>query len=139
MKKDELKNYITNSKDQWMTPDLIEKLKTNPSLLKGFQDPEILQAVGLMQVDPKAAKERYSSNKKVTEFFVEFSKLMGTHYEQLSQKEEKQKESGKKEQVKAKPSIEEVHPDPEFAKKLNDPQVKVPPRHRRPRRPGPRA
>lgn len=130
MKKDELKNYITNSKDQWMTPDLIEKLKANPGLLKGFQDPEILQAVGLMQVDPKAAKERYSSNKKVTEFFVEFSKLMGTHYEQLSQNEEKQKESGKK-VAQVKPGIQEVHPDPEFAKRLNDPQVKVPIPHPR--------
>ena len=138
MKKSSLQNYIQSTQDQWMTPDLLSKLKDNPTFIQSLSDPEIMQAVGLMQANPTVAKEKYKDNKKITEFFVEFSKLMGGHFEQLSKKQEEKKKTVKPSTTQDKPMIQEVKstavsktqppqqptPDPEFAKKLEDPTIK---------------
>jgi hypothetical protein len=142
MKKGSVEGYLQATKDQWMTPDLLSKIQGNPKFIQSFADPEIMQAVSLMQANPGQAKEKYKNNKKVTEFFVEFSKLMGQHFDVLSQSEQGEKlkktppNNSKPEQKK--PLIQEVSgksvqqqqapsfssADPDFAKKLEDPTIK---------------
>ena len=146
MKKNSLEHFVTSTKDQWMTPDLLGKLQTSPALMQGLADPEVMQAVALMQARPAEAKEKFKNNKKVTEFFVEFSKLMGGHFENLGEKEDAKSnvEPQKPKLVETKPEVQmkkiaEVPkakpeakqtpllttPDPVLAKKLEDPTVKV--------------
>ena len=38
-----MKQTIINKKDQWMTPELINQLQSNPELLKLFTNPEYMQ------------------------------------------------------------------------------------------------
>jgi hypothetical protein len=144
MKKSSVEGYLQATKDQWMTPELLSKIQSNPKFIQSFADPEVMQAVALMQANPAQAKEKYKNNKKVTEFFVEFSKLMGQHFDGLSQTEQPSKinktapTQPKPEQKK--PLVQEVtnnseqkkqqsptfsSPDPDFAKKLEDPTIKT--------------
>lgn len=149
MKKSSLNSYIEGTKDKWMTPDLLGKVQGDQNLLQGLADPEIMKAVALMQANPKLAKEQFKDNKKVTEFFTNFSKLMGGHFEDLSKKEGGEQTTKKVEPDK--PMIEELSSttsktpyktaattntktsqqpidfssaDPVLAKKLEDPTVK---------------
>ncbi len=109
MSKNNMHSYIQETKDKWMTPDLLGKVQGNTNLLQSLADPEIMQAVALMQVNPKQAKEKFKDNKKVTEFFIEFSKLMGNHFEDLSAKEQSQNSNTTKSiPEEKKPLIQEV-------------------------------
>ncbi len=127
-----------------MTPDLLSKIQSNPKFIQSFADPEIMQALALMQANPAQAKEKYKNNKKVTEFFVEFSKLMGQHFDVLSQTEKTEKVTKtaptQQKPEQKKPLIQEVSsnsaqnkqqtptfssPDPDFARKLEDPTIKT--------------
>lgn len=109
MSKNNMQAYIQETKDKWMTPDLLGKVQGNTALLQGLADPEIMQAVALMQVNPKQAKEKFKDNKKVTEFFIEFSKLMGGHFEKLSKDEEVSNTGSTKTAVEEKkPMIQEL-------------------------------
>ena len=128
MKKNTIEGVIESSKDKWLTPDLLKKLQANPKLLTGLSDPEIMKAIGLMQVNPKEAKEKYKNNEKVTSFFVDFSKLMGTHFEGIAE-EEKKKEEKVKEVPKAVTPVAKEKPalvteDPVLKKKMEDPAVR---------------
>lgn len=38
-----------------MTPEFLSKVATNPVLLKGFSNPESMQAISVFQTDPKKA------------------------------------------------------------------------------------
>lgn len=144
MKKNSVEGYLQTTKDQWMTPELLNKIQNNPKFIQSFADPEVMQAVALMQANPAQAKEKYKNNKKVTEFFVEFSKLMGVHFDALSQSEQAQKikkspptqtqpeqkkpliqEVSKNPEVKKQQSPTFSSPDPDFAKKLEDPAIKA--------------
>lgn len=153
MQKGSLEHFVTSTKDQWMTPDLLTQIQKNPELLKGLQDPEIMQAIALMQVKPAEAKKKYQNNEKVTKFFVEFSKIMGGHFEELGKKEDAQANTKKEQkeitkqtmassgaemkkvsEVKKVPSNSSSQSkpnpllqttDPVLAKKLEDPGVKV--------------
>lgn len=138
MKKDSVYGFLENNKEKWMTPGLIGKLQQNPKLLQGFADPEVMMAVVLMQSDPSAAKEKYKNNKKVTDFFVEFTRLMGGHFEELDSEGKKTESKQSTTTQQSKPA--EIKPvqskptqqlpffsttDPVLAKKLEDPTVKV--------------
>lgn len=148
MREGSMEQFVSSTKDTWMTPDLMSKLQSNPELLQGFSDPEIMQAIALMQVKPVEAKQKYQKNEKVTKFFVEFTKLMGGHFEQIGEKEDKQvknqpKDESKKVEtpgadLKKVSEVKKASPkpkqdpspllsttDPVLAKKLEDPGVKV--------------
>ena len=42
-----------------MTPELLQKMATNPKLMQGFKNPETMKAIAMLQTDPKGAKEKY--------------------------------------------------------------------------------
>lgn len=68
----------------WVTPQLMQALASRPDLSKAMGDPKIQEAMQLMQSDPDAAKLRYKNDPDVTKFMKEFTGLMATHFEVLS-------------------------------------------------------
>ena len=75
-----------------MTPEFLKKLSTNPVLLKGFSNPESMQAISLFQSNPKKAMEQYGANPEFREFLQEFAKMMGMHFEGMAEGEKKKEE-----------------------------------------------
>jgi hypothetical protein len=74
---------IMGKKDEWMTPDLLNKIAQKPHLLKYFMDPRFSEAIQLMQKDPNKAKQVYGGNPEFNEFIKEFSSMMADHFNNL--------------------------------------------------------
>jgi hypothetical protein len=145
MQKGNLGAYVEQTKNQWMTPDLLNAIQSNPHLMQSLADPEISQAIALMQMKPEEAKKKYEKNEKVTRFMVEFSKLMGSHFEKLAPTNEPKKEAGPTPLLKemsskqltqssakpgvsggagsSKPTVSTT--DPVLARKLEEPAIKA--------------
>jgi hypothetical protein len=68
----------------WVTPQLLQALASRPDLSKAMSDPKIQEAMRLMQTDPEAAKLKYKDDAEVTKFLKDFTGLMATHFEVLS-------------------------------------------------------
>jgi hypothetical protein len=79
---------IMGKKDEWLTPDLLNKIAQKPHLLKFFMDPQFSEAIKLMQKDPEKAKATYGGNPHFNEFIKEFSGIMAEHFNTLGTKEE---------------------------------------------------
>merc|ERR1719375_2884598 len=71
----------------WCTPQLMQALASRPDLMKGLQNPRVMEALSLMQKDSATAKKKYENDKEVTDFLMEFSKLMATHFDVLSKEQ----------------------------------------------------
>lgn len=72
-----------------MTPELLQKMASNPKMMEGFRNPEVMKAIAMLQTDPEAAKQKYKHDAKITEFIIEFSKIMGGHFESIGEEEKK--------------------------------------------------
>lgn len=92
-----------------MTPDFLNKISSNPKLIKFFSNPEYQQAMQLMQTNPKKVLEVYGKNAELMDMIQEFCKLMGTQLETVG-KQAGNAESGKKTpELKQKPPpIQEI-------------------------------
>ena len=64
-------------------------LMSRPDLAAGMQNPKIQDAIGLFQTNPAEAKRKYENDTEVSKFMTEFSKLMGTHFENIAADEAK--------------------------------------------------
>ncbi|KAL4454708.1 hypothetical protein ABPG74_021913 [Tetrahymena malaccensis] len=120
-----LNDTLNSTKDQWMNPQLLNQIATNPLIAKLFTNPEYMQAISLMQTKPKEAMERYGKNPEFMMVFQEFCKVMGNHFQDLSTKEKE--EASKKEQEKPLlQKVEKLDPDQKRINDLiqNDAQVK---------------
>ncbi len=53
---------LIDKKEEWMTPEFLSKIASNPVLLKGFSNPDSMQAISLFQSDPKKALQLYGKN-----------------------------------------------------------------------------
>ena len=82
---------LLDKKNQWLTPELLKKITENPSLAKLFTNPEYLQAITMMQKNPKEVMEKYKNNKEFTTLLTEFSGMMGQHFIEVSKNEAKDK------------------------------------------------
>jgi len=109
----------------WCTPQLMQALASRPDLMKGLSNPRVMEAFTLMQKDAAAAKKKYENDKEVTDFLMEFSKLMATHFELLGKEEEKSPpqatyQNPQGQTVQGQP---EFLQNPEVQKALKDPEV----------------
>lgn len=113
----------------WCTPQLMQALAARPDLMKGLGNPRIMEAFTAMQKDPQAAKKKYENDKEVTDFLMEFSKLMATHFEVLGEEESKNPsqttytnpQTGQT--VQGTPEMQKALKNPEVQKALKDPEV----------------
>lgn len=92
---------------EWLSPALMEKIATNPTLTAGFTNPSCMQAIEMFRTDPISAKARYSSDPVVTGFLVEFSKLMAGHFGGMA--EEKKSDLDRK--IESDPELQELMQD----------------------------
>lgn len=68
----------------WMTPDLISKIKESSVLMNGLQSPKCMAALQLMQTNPKECKKKFERDVEVNMFLQEFGRLMGAHFESMA-------------------------------------------------------
>lgn len=116
------------SKNEWMTPDLLQKIAANPLLRKAFTDPRCQQAMAEMQTNPQEAMKKYGDNPQMREFLQAFMKLMGEHFTALADKQDAERKAAEEaaltpEQRKAKEVAETAMQDEEVRKIVQDPKV----------------
>jgi hypothetical protein len=122
---------VMGKKDEWLTPDLLNKIAQKPQLLKYFMDPRFTEAIQLMQKDPQKAKETYGSNPEFNEFIKEFSSIMAEHFNNVGQKQQnydKEVEDILKDpkvsyyinilQTKGRLDVDEIEKDPKTFEKI---------------------
>jgi len=106
---------LIDKKSEWMTPDLLSKIAANPKLTKLFTNPEYMQGITMMQKDPKGAMERFGGNPEFRELLLEFSKIMGSHFDTMG-KVAADKEAQEK-------AAQQPLRDPKAEQYLQDPKV----------------
>jgi len=104
---------LADKKNEWMTPDLLSKIAANPKLTKLFTNPEYMQGITMMQKDPKGAMERFGGNPEFRELLLEFSKIMGSHFDVMGkQAAEKEAKENAAKQPPRDPKAEAILQDP---------------------------
>ncbi|GMI41815.1 hypothetical protein TrCOL_g3710 [Triparma columacea] len=82
---------LNKNKSQWATQSLTDKIMKNPRLAIGMSNPRFLQAIDDMKKDPEGAKKKYKGMKEIEDFLKEFMAVMGQHFAELGEQEEKVK------------------------------------------------
>ena len=57
-----MKSNIESTKDQWLTPELLQKIAKSPRLLAAFSDPTTMQIFSQMGTDPTGTMQKYGNN-----------------------------------------------------------------------------
>lgn len=83
---------LLKKKDEWMNPDFFNKLASNPKLLKAFQNPQYMAAMSEFGQNPQEAMKKYGGDLEFKTLLEEFSKVMGTHFEDMADKKQKEEE-----------------------------------------------
>lgn len=76
------------------TEQLLGKITSNPKLLTGFDDPEVMKAVAEVAENP-AAFSKYKDNKKVLAFYQSMAGIVGDRLTELGDQQEKKGGGGK--------------------------------------------
>ena len=84
---------LGNQQNQWMTPDLLQKIAANPLLRKGFMDPRCQAAMAEMQTNPQAAMLKYGDQPEMKAFLQAFMKMMGEHFSKLADKQDEERKA----------------------------------------------
>ena len=114
LKLKEVQDAMKDKKEEWWTPDLLSKIANNETLRKVFTSPEYRQWIELLQKDPKEAVKQYGTNPEFVKIMNEFSKIMGTHLEEVAQKKEEKD-----------PILDIINNDVEVKEILQDPEVQA--------------
>lgn len=75
----------------WMTQSLLERVAADPRLSKGLANPRFSAALVSMQKDPGAAMKAAEGDPPLKEFLMAFMELLGKHFTELGEKEEREK------------------------------------------------
>lgn len=110
------------NQSQWMTPELMMRMASNPKLAMGMANPRCMQAMQDFQTNPKMAQEKYKDDAMVNTFMTEFMGLMGDHMQKMGEKETRNKELNEK--VAKEEAMKKVkNEDPEVANALSNPEI----------------
>jgi hypothetical protein len=111
-----------DNQSQWMTPELMMRMASNPKLAMGLANPRCMQAMQDFQTNPKMAQEKYKDDAMVNTFMTEFMGLMGDHMQKMGEKEARNKEINEK--VAKEEALKKVKKeDPEVASALSNPEI----------------
>ena len=72
-----------------MTESLLEKIEKHPLLSRALRDPHLAQVLSQFQSNPQAALHAAVGNREMQQFLREFCSLMGDHFTELADKEER--------------------------------------------------
>lgn len=121
-----------NQNKSWMTPELMQKIASKPILRKAFTDPKCQTAMAEMQTNPQEAMKKYGDEPEMREFLQAFMKLMGDHFTELADKQEKEQEAQRRargepeltpEQKKAHEVAQKAMMDPEVRAIVAEPRI----------------
>ncbi|KNC50557.1 uncharacterized protein AMSG_00718 [Thecamonas trahens ATCC 50062] len=73
--------------DAWVTPQLMERVASDPILAKGLTNPAFMEALSEFQTSPQAAMAKYAHDPAVQTFLRKFAGLLGEHFEALGKAE----------------------------------------------------
>eukprot|EP00053_Salpingoeca_punica_P009857 m.88646 g.88646 ORF g.88646 m.88646 type:complete len:329 (-) comp15198_c1_seq1:2173-3159(-) len=107
----------TGANNGWLTPDLVKKLASRPALVSGMANPRIAAALQEFQANQKSAMQKYKGDKEVEEFFRQYFEVVGEHFNQLADAQDKQRA-----EEKAKAEAEERERQ-ETQRVLSNPEV----------------
>ncbi|CAK4078498.1 unnamed protein product [Aphanomyces euteiches] len=120
--------------EDWMTPDLFEKLAKDPKLSQALQNPRFTAAIQEMSTNPTAAMLKYQNDPDVGVMFKDFMNFMGHHFEHLGkieeEKERKSREEIQRDALKSMSTspeedaqVQRILADPELMDILGDPAM----------------
>jgi len=111
----------------WCTPELLQKVASNPVLHKAFADPRYAEAMAALQANPKEAMERFGHVPEMRDFLMAFMKLMGEHMTSLAEKQEAAGAQQQEQMAEAKISVaktpEEREAERTAERAMADPEV----------------
>merc|ERR1719231_1297979 len=90
-----------------MTPELLKKIASTPVLRKAFTDPRCQTAMAEMQTNPQEAMKKYGDVPEMREFLQAFMKLMGEHFTELADKQEKEQAAERRARGEPEPTPEQ--------------------------------
>ena len=102
-----------------MNQNLMEKIMKSPRLMAAFQDPKTMKVLTEMGSKPQETMQKYGNNPEFKELLMEFSAMMGTHFNELA--DTKKAEEEKK--LENDPAMIAIKTDPEVKAILEDPKV----------------
>merc|ERR1719487_2149242 len=106
-------------KGEWVTPDLMQAMASNPRLALGMQNPHYKAVLEQMQSDPQGALKKCEKDPGLKAFVQEWMGVMSRHFDKLG---EKQKQKEVAEQAKAQMTTEQAVA--QAAAAADDPDVK---------------
>jgi len=69
--------------NDWITPDLATKIRSNDVLSRGLSDPRCMVAIQLLQKNPQQAMQQFQNDPVVSVFLKEFASIMASHFESM--------------------------------------------------------
>lgn len=94
---------------EWVTPDLTKIMMSNDILCKGLKNPKCLQAIELMQKNPKEAQKKFAGDPDVDVFMREFGRVMAQHFESIGNSQAKAESNGKSAGSESRPPVGPLH------------------------------
>ena len=76
---------------EWVTEDLLEKIRSHPNLSKQFFDPQFGELIAQFHKNPNKIMTMCQSNAEMHHFIQEFSAIMSNHFISLAEEEKKRK------------------------------------------------
>lgn len=104
---------------EWVTDDLIAKIKEHPVLSKAFQDPSLSQVMSQLITNPQAMMTAAQSSPEMRNFMKDFCDLMGDHFSKLADKPTQQSQNTLED-----PEVREKLEKPEVRRALQDPRIR---------------
>jgi hypothetical protein len=93
-------------------------------LFQAFTDPKYAGIMGEFGKDPQGTLKKYGHVPEFRQLLEDFSKLMGSHFDDIADKKKAQEEAKKKQElVKADPVMQIIENDPQVKACLADPKV----------------
>jgi hypothetical protein len=102
--------YTNENTNEWLTPELLQRLVEHPFLAKGLSDQRLMKAVDELQKDPSLATTKYKHDQEVQVFFTEFSKIMADHFGRIAETKQKTYQDD--------PEVKAILQDPEVERVL---------------------
>ena len=76
-----------------MTESLLEKIEKHPLLSRALRDPTLARALAQFQTDPESVLRTAAGNPQLQEILREFCAVMGSHFTELADKRDSEKQS----------------------------------------------
>ena len=83
----------SNWNSNWSSsPDLLQRISSDPILMKGMTNPKYTAALEALQQDPKEAMRKFENHLDVKDFLNRMCQVLGDHFTELGEKQDQEQE-----------------------------------------------